>query len=392
MARIFRMVGTEGFAVRRVKRIFEREGLPTPERKRHWGQFFIRECILDDIYKPHAPEEIEALVARGQMSAEVAARLNPEQRYGIWWFNCRKTKTYQEAVNGVGGKTYKRRVKVSERPESEWIAVPVPDSGIPREWVDLAREAMKNNVKISRNDRRPWELSGGLARCAECGWALSTISVKSSGSHKMNHYYRCSRVSAQYDYSTCTHRKHHRADGLAPMVWEYVSGAMKDPGSLRADLDRYIELERKGQRSSGDPGREARLWTERLVEVEHKRSKYQEMAAEDLITFEELRTRLSELDEARKTAESKLAALRGREEHVRNLERYRDALLDSLEAEAPEALDALTPEQRHQWYRLLRLRAEVRADGTVEVSWAGAPASEAVCETATLSPLRVRPV
>jgi hypothetical protein len=78
--------------------------------------------------------------------------------------------------------------------------------------------------------------------------------------------------------------------------------------------------------------------------VEHKRTKYQEMAAEDLITFEELRTRLSELDEARKTAEGELATLRGREEHVRNLERYRDALLDSLEAEAPEALDALTPD------------------------------------------------
>lgn len=138
---------------------------------------------------------------------------------------------------------------------------------------------------------------------------------------------------------------------------------MKDPESLRSDLDRYIELERKGQRSSGDPGREARLWAERLVEVEHKRTKYQEMAAEDLITFEELRTRLSELDEARKMAEGELATLRGRQEHVRNLERYRDALLDSLEAEAPEALDALTPEQRHQWYRLLGLRADVRADG-----------------------------
>jgi hypothetical protein len=68
--------------------------LPTPEGKRHWGQFFIRECILDDIYKPHAREEIEALVARGQMSTEVAARLDPAKRHGIWWFNWRKTKTY----------------------------------------------------------------------------------------------------------------------------------------------------------------------------------------------------------------------------------------------------------------------------------------------------------
>ena len=35
------------------------------------------------------------------------------------------------------------------------------------------------------------------------------------------------------------------------MVWEYVSGVMKDPEELRADLDRMIELERQG--SEGRP-------------------------------------------------------------------------------------------------------------------------------------------
>jgi site-specific DNA recombinase len=40
--RIFRMVGTEGAAIRAVKRTFEHEGLLTPEGKNIWGQFFIR--------------------------------------------------------------------------------------------------------------------------------------------------------------------------------------------------------------------------------------------------------------------------------------------------------------------------------------------------------------
>src|ERR687897_1306005 len=38
--RIVRMVGIEGAAVRAVKRAFELEGLPTPEGKKIWGQFF----------------------------------------------------------------------------------------------------------------------------------------------------------------------------------------------------------------------------------------------------------------------------------------------------------------------------------------------------------------
>jgi site-specific DNA recombinase len=90
--RIFRMVGTEGVAIRSVKRIFEREGLSTPEGKHRWGQFFIPEAIRDDAYRPHSHEEIETVVAKGQMSAEVAPRLDPNKSYGIWWFNRRRTK------------------------------------------------------------------------------------------------------------------------------------------------------------------------------------------------------------------------------------------------------------------------------------------------------------
>jgi hypothetical protein len=104
------------------------------------------------------------------------------------------------------------------------------------------------------------------------------------------------------------------------------------------------------------------------------------MAAERLVTFEELRARLAEFDETRNTAERELAALRGHAEHILALERDRDALLDSLEAEAPKALDSLAPAQRHHWYKLLRLQAAVREDGTVKVSWAGGAVST-VCET-----------
>ena len=77
--RIFRMVGTEGVAIRGVKRIFEREGLPTPEGKKIWGQFFIREAIRDDAYRPHSFEEIESLVAKGQMAAEVSCRQSTQE-------------------------------------------------------------------------------------------------------------------------------------------------------------------------------------------------------------------------------------------------------------------------------------------------------------------------
>ena len=381
--RIVRMVGIEGAAIRAVKRAFELEGLPTPEGKKIWGQFFIRGAILDDAYRPHSREEIAEYVTKGQMSAEVASRLDPENRYGIWWFNRRRTKTYQEALNGPDGKRYKKRVKITHRPEEEWIAVPVPDSGNPREWVDLAREAIKDNVKFSQNNNRPWELSGGLAHCAECGWALSTHTARKPNTKYVNYYYRCAQVQVNYAYKVCTNNKYQRADRLEPMVWNYVSGVMKNPEELRTELDRMIELEKRGTR--GDPSKDAKLWADKLVEVERKRAKYQEAFAADAVTLPELKAYLAQLDETRKTAEHELEALRSREEYVQELEADRDSLLDSLEAQAPEARDSLTPEQRHQWYKRLKLRADVFADGRVEISWAGSARGNAVRETATLS-------
>jgi hypothetical protein len=92
VARIFRMVGIEGFGIRGVKRTFGREGLATPDGKRIWSQFLIRKAIMEDAYRPHTYSEIEVLVAKGQMSAEVATRLDLEKRHGIWWFDRRRTK------------------------------------------------------------------------------------------------------------------------------------------------------------------------------------------------------------------------------------------------------------------------------------------------------------
>jgi hypothetical protein len=50
------------------------------------------------------------------------------------------------------------------------------------------------------------------------------------------------------------------------------------------------------------------------------------------------------------------------------LGRAKDALLESYAQMTPEALDSLTPEQRHCVYGMLGLRATITMDGTLEVS------------------------
>jgi hypothetical protein len=91
------------------------------------------------------------------------------------------------------------------------------------------------------------------------------------------------------------------------------------------------------------------------------------MAAEGYISFEELGAKLSDQEEIRTTAVEKLEAIRNYQERIEEMKQDRDALLESYALRAPEALDGLTPEERHQVYRMLRLRAAVRIGGTLEV-------------------------
>ncbi len=92
------------------------------------------------------------------------------------------------------------------------------------------------------------------------------------------------------------------------------------------------------------------------------------MAAEGYINFEELGAKLSDLEEIRATAIEKLEAIRNYQERIEEMEKDRDALLESYALRAPEALNELTHDERHQVYGMLRLRAAVRIGGTIEVS------------------------
>jgi site-specific DNA recombinase len=359
--RIFHLAGVEGLRVHAIKKRFDAESIPTPRGARWWSMCFIRSRILDDVYKPHTYEEVKELV-----SPEVAARLDPDNSYGIWWFNVRRTTSRQVAEAGADGRRYRRRATITIKPKEEWIAVPVPDAGIPRAWVDAARDAISDNAAPSSAGHRSWELSGGVFSCGGCGRRMATNTVNAE---REQHYYRCP-TRKKDGKDACPMRKGFRADTVEPLVWEFVSGLLTEPERLRSGLEAMIEHERAGSR--GDAEQEAKAWHERLADAERRRSGFQDMAAAGLITFDELRVKLAALDETRETARRELDALAGRQERLAELERDRDTLLERYAGLVPEALDTLTAEERQQVYRMLRLRVVAPPEklGTVEVTGA----------------------
>jgi site-specific DNA recombinase len=238
--RIFELVAIEGRGLQRVKKVLDAEGVPTPGGAPFWDARFVREAIREDAYKPHSFEEVKKLVA-----PEVAKRLDPERRYGIWWFNRSRKTRRMAALTGPGGKReYRRRAPEVPRPREEWIAVPVPDSGIPREWVDAARTAIEGNQRPASRRHRYFELASGIVQCGGCGQAMWTNSIVT----KDQHYYRCP-TRHRHGTGACAGTGRNAAR-IEAEVWTALRHVLSDPERLRTDLDAMIEMKRRALRAS----------------------------------------------------------------------------------------------------------------------------------------------
>ncbi len=359
--RIFRWIGVEGWSIRRVKKALDDLCVEPPgsymNKSGLWNEWQIRRMLLNDAYKPHSFEEIESLV-----TPEVVATLDPAKSYGIWWWGRERHRMRQTSERKPIGKVYKKATHSMPLPKEEWVAVPVPGAGVPNAWVNAAREALKKNERPSFNSERFWELSGGIVRCGCCGWAMATTTVSSKGL-----YYRCRR-RIMYGKDICDMKKYLRADLVEPLVWEGVSEILGEPERLRRGLQKMLEKEQ--ETSAVDHGEEAHVWREKLSEIGRKRANFQDLAAEGLMTREELRSKLDNLELARETAERELWLVSERSERLSALERDAEDLLEVYEKRCVEALDDLSPEERREVYKLLDLTVETHPDGRLEAAWA----------------------
>jgi len=193
---IFRVIGAEGQPIYAAKKELERHGISTPYGKRGWSHAYIRKIVQSDVYRPHTYDEIAPLVA-----PEVAARLDEEKRYGIWWWS-------------------------RWNPEEQWIAVPVPDSGIPREWIDAARERIRDNARPQSSGLRFYELAG-MAYCGCCGRQMARTTTKNNAGSRF-FYYRCMRRWSD-SKEACANGRSHSAPKTEAEVWNKVRAYLMSP-------------------------------------------------------------------------------------------------------------------------------------------------------------------
>jgi glyoxylase-like metal-dependent hydrolase (beta-lactamase superfamily II) len=89
-----------------------------------------------------------------------------------------------------------------------------------------------------------------------------------------------------------------------------------------------------------------------------------------LLSYDDLRGKLTLLDDERAVAKRELIALSERQQRLVELEHDRDTLMEHYAGMVPEASRSLSPEERHQLYRMLRLKVVSNLDRCLQVTGA----------------------
>ena len=286
------------------------------------------------------------------VSPAVAATLPPGETFGLWYYNRRDVRRYKE--RGADGKYYERW-RTKERARKEWLAVPIPNAGVPLEDVLAARERLRASARPSKAGGRFWELSGGILRCAECGGAMRARAV--AGRTKdaaTRYYYLCSKA---FSRAGCEHRTNYRAGALEREVMTLVDDVLSDPGRITREVDEAIRREEERLRN---PDAEGKVWGDKLAEVARKRAAFQDQQAAGLMTLSELSEKLARLDEERSVAERELGRVREVQGRIQELMEERRAVLEMFGTGFALGLVWFPPSIRRGVYDLLRLRVVVQ--------------------------------
>jgi len=131
------------------------------------------------------------------------------------------------------------------------------------------------------------------------------------------------------------------------------------------------EIESREQDASS-AARDAAMYQEQLSRIEKKRSGFQDMAAEGLISFAELRPKLDALQREAERAQEALEALREPERSARELAMITPRVEEYI-AELPQLIHE-DPERKSSFlkdiYRKLSLGVIAHKDGTLTISGA----------------------
>jgi site-specific DNA recombinase len=196
------------------------------------------------------------------------------------------------ALNRVArlqGRSVPRAVKTVDRPEAEWTRIPVP-AIVDQDTFERAGQRLEDNKRFaSRNSKVP-SLLQGLAACSACGYGYYRTSTRTT--NKKIYYYRClGSDDYRYEGGRVCGNKPVRADYLDTVVWDHITHLLANPALIRAEISKRLE-----QARTADPVTRQRKRLElALAKATTAITRMIEAFQEQLITIDELRSRMPDL-------------------------------------------------------------------------------------------------
>jgi site-specific DNA recombinase len=188
-------------------------------------------------------------------------------------------------------------------PPEKWIEIPVP-ALIDEDTFAIAQELFKKNKKLSARRTTEPSILQGIVYCQKCSYTLNRASKKSANKQTVWSYYSCTGSQAWKfpDKKAICDQKPIRQKILDDIVWSEVIKLIEDPTLIQAELERRLEV---AQKSSPTKRRQETLMLE-LTRVRKSIERLLNAYQDDLLSLDELRTRLPELRKREKIVNTEL--------------------------------------------------------------------------------------
>jgi site-specific DNA recombinase len=203
----------------------------------------------------------------------------------------------------LAGRTVPRQGRTLDRPKEEWTGIPVP-AIVDEETFSRAQQRLADNKRFAARNTKVPSLLQGLAACASCGYGYYRTSATTA--RKKIYYYRClGSDDYRYEGGRVCQNKPVRADYLDEVVWDHVTALLADPALIRAEIVKRIERAR-----TSDPVTRKRGQLEQaLAKTAASTAALITALAEQLITIDELRSRMPDLRARETNLKNQIAAL-----------------------------------------------------------------------------------
>jgi site-specific DNA recombinase len=273
--RVYDMYTVQGLSIGEIARRLNVEGIPTRRHSARWERSVVWAMLRNPAYRG------AACYGKTRITGRIRVTRALRRRGGI---------VFSDSAG-------------HERAREEWIEIPVP-ALVSEESFARAQELLHENKIRSRRRTITPSVVQGLVSCQKCGYAFSRTSANTSA-RKLG-YYKCIGSDGWRKLASpvCDNRPV-RQDLLDQIVWTEVVRLLEDPTLIQQELDRRLAAAR-----CADPTKKREQALQRELTrvgkgIERLLNAYQE----DLLSLEQLRSRMPSLRQRERVLRTELQAI-----------------------------------------------------------------------------------